>query len=366
MSHKTPLRKRLNRVVRRRTPPGASPGTILPDPKSPRPVIRVLAYDEARCTEKRIDRVEQISALLPEWPVVWINVDGLGDAATIEKLGKMFNLHRLTLEDVVNVHQRAKVEQYDDYLFIVGRMALVHDGKLATEQVAMFLGKNWVLTFQERAGDCFDPVRERIRKQRGRIRSAVTDYLTYALLDAVVDSYFPVLELYGEKLAALEDEVMAHADRETVRQIHEVRGDLLVLRRGIWPHREALAALARDENPLISAETRVYLRDCYDHTIQIIDLLEGDRELCSDLRDYYLSTISNRMNEVMKVLTIIATIFIPLSFIAGVYGMNFDPAASRWNMPELKWAFGYPFALGLMAAVAGALLIYFWRKGWLS
>ncbi len=364
MGKKNHRRKRLG--VRRRTLPGASPGTIAPDPQALRPVIHALAYTEGSCIERPIDRFETLPSLLEANSVTWIDVHGLGDAATIEKLGQMFHLHRLSLEDVVNVHQRAKVEQYADYLFIVVRTVAAGDARLETEQISLFLGKNWIITFQERPGDCFEPVRERIRQRRGRIRSAGTDYLAYALIDAVVDCYFPALERYGERLDELEEEVMQRPSRSTVSKIHDVRTDLLLLRRSIWPHREAIAALAREDTPLVSAETRIYLRDCYDHTIQIIDLLEAGRDLCADLRDFYLSTINNRMSEVMKVLTIIATIFIPLSFIASLYGMNFDPSISPWNMPELRWVYGYPFALALMAGVAGAMLFYFWRKGWLS
>jgi magnesium transporter len=367
MSRKNHHRRRRWRTsVRRRTAPGASPGTIAPDPEASRPIIQVLAYGEEDFVERRLDSVEQAAEFAHKWPVVWINVDGLGDAATVEELGQMFNLHRLALEDVVNVHQRAKVEQYAEHLFLVARMVEFVEGRLASEQMSVFLGPNWVLTFQERLGDCFGPVRERIRQKRGRIRSAGPDYLAYALIDAVVDNYFPALERYGERLDELEAEVMAEPTRETVDRIHEVRSDLLLLRRSIWPHREAMAVLARDENPLITPETRIYFRDCYDHTIQIIDLLEADRELCSDLRDFYLSVISNRMNEVMKLLTIIATIFIPLSFIAGVYGMNFDSSASPWNMPELHWRYGYPVTLIVMAVLGLGMLYYFWRKGWLS
>jgi magnesium transporter len=235
---------------------------------------------------------------------------------------------------------------------------------LATEQLSLFLGQGFVVTFQERVGDCFDPVRARLRKG-GPIRTRGPDYLTYALIDALVDSWFPVLEQHGERLEDLEDEILVHPARRTIARIHELRRDLMALRRAVWPLRDALGALCRDPTPLIAGETRTYLRDCYDHAVQIIDLLESGRELSADLTDAYLSNINNRMNEIMKVLAVIATIFLPLSFIASVYGMNFHTDKSPWNMPELAWRFGYPFALGLMVLTVIGMLFFFWRRGWL-
>jgi magnesium transporter len=269
------------------------------------------------------------------------------------------------LEDVVNLHQRAKVEDYGDTLFIVGRSVTL-DERLETEQVSLFLGKNFVVSFQERPGLCLDPIRQRILQDQGRVRQAGPDYLAYAILDAIVDSYFPVLDQYVERLETLDAQVSNHHPRETMGRIHEMRGELLLLRRAIWPHREALNTLARDPHLLVSDETRVYARDCLDHIVAIVDLTETYREMCSDLRDYFLTVVSARLNEIMKVLTVIATIFMPLTFIAGVYGMNFATDASPWNMPELRWYCGYPFALGLMALTALATIVYFWRKRWLG
>jgi magnesium transporter len=243
-------------------------------------------------------------------------------------------------------------------------MVSLANDELVSEQVSLFLGRNYVLTFQYLPGDSFDPVRSRLRTARGRIRNSGADFLAYALLDATIDGYFPVLEVYGTRIEEIEDRMSERVGSESIHQTHRLRSDLMLLRRFIWPHREAVHALLRDEHPLISAETRVYLRDCYDHTVQIIDVVETHRDLCADLRELYFTQVSTRTNEIMKVLTIIATIFIPLGFIAGVYGMNFNTAVSRWNMPELNWPFGYPFALGLMAAVAGGLLYLFWRRGW--
>jgi magnesium transporter len=347
----------------KKPPPGASPGTISVDPEAPRPVIHVTAYGPDKLEERDIEGPSAIRGLLGSFPVVWVNVDGLGDAGVLTALGEIFGIHPLALEDVVNVHQRAKVEQYGETLFIVARMASLTEA-LETEQISMFLGKGFVLTFQERQGDCLDPVRERIRKSKGRIRQAGADYLTYALLDAVVDNYFPILEGYGERMEDLEREA-AEPSGETAARIHDVKRDLRNLRRAIWPHRESVGSLLRDGFEIVSDETRVYLRDCYDHTIQILDLVEGYREQGSDLMNMYMSGISNRMNEIMKVLTIIATIFIPLTFIAGIYGMNFNPEKSPLNMPELNWYWGYPFAICLMAASAIGLLLFFRRRKWL-
>jgi magnesium transporter len=290
----------------------------------------------------------------------------LGDAKVISTIGNLFGLHQLALEDVVNVHQRAKVEDYPDHLFIVARM-VERNECLLTEQVTMFLGQDYVITFQERPGkDCIEPVRERIRKGKGRLRTLAADSLAYALLDAIVDGFFPVLESYSDRLEAVEDIVVTQPNRSVVEGIHSIKSDLLIIRRALWPLREAINTLVRDHNSLIHDDTRIYLRDCYDHTVQLIDLVETYRELGADLRDLYLSSVSNRMNEIMKVLTIISTIFIPLTFIAGIYGMNFDTKVSPWNMPELEWYYGYPFSLALMLAVTVAMGIFFWRRGWIG
>jgi magnesium transporter len=238
-------------------------------------------------------------------------------------------------------------------------------GHLESEQVSLFLGPDFVVTFQERPGDCLEPVRERIRKKVARIRDAGPGYLTYSILDAVIDHFFPLLEAYGERLETLEDRIILRPDRSVVAEIHDMKRELLYVRRAIWPQREALNTLVRDDIPHISAETRLYLRDCYDHCVRLIDLVETYREVCSDLMDLYLSSISNRMNEIMKVLTIISTLFIPLTFVVGVYGMNFD-TASPWNMPELKWYFGYPLCLALMAAITVGQIFFFRRKGWIG
>jgi magnesium transporter len=350
----------------RRTLPGAAPGTVHVAADAQAPVIRVIAYNDQDVVEKQVQSAGELAAFLKKYPVTWIDVVGLGDADVIQQLGEAFDLHPLALEDVVNVHQRSKVEPYENHLFIVARTMELVDGQLESEQIGIFLGENYLLTFQERGGDCFEPARQRIRKNGGPIRHGGADYLAYALLDAVMDSYFPTADFYADRLDDLDVQIADRHDPVAVTRIHDVRHDLLLLRRAIRPHRETINSLLRDDSPFIKPETCVYLRDCYDHTVQLIELLEVYREMCSDLREYYLSLASNRMNEVMKVLTIIATIFIPLGFIAGVYGMNFDTHRSPWNMPELGWAFGYPAALGLMTTVAVGMVFYFRRKGWIG
>ncbi|MEW6297764.1 MAG: magnesium/cobalt transporter CorA [Thermodesulfobacteriota bacterium] len=358
--------KRRRKAWARRTPPGAPPGTLVVDPTAPPPVVRVIAYGPHEVVEQEVTDPGRIRDFLGRWPVTWVNVEGLGDAGTVRALGELFGLHPLALEDVIHVHQRAKVEQYDAYHFIVARMVRL-DESVGSEQLSLFLGHNFVLTFQEGyPGDCLEAVRTRLRKGQGQIRGAGADYLAYALLDAVVDCYFPVLEEYGERLEQLEAELIARPGAEAVSRLHTIKRDLLALRRALWPQREAFNTLLRDDAPLITHETRLHLRDCYDHTVQLIDLVETYRELSADLMDVYLSSVGNRTNEIMRVLTVIATVFMPLTFIAGVYGMNFNPAASPWNMPELNWYWGYPFSLTLMAGVAFAQLVFFWRRGWLG
>lgn len=328
--------------------------------------MRVLAYGPEEVVERSLSHPQQIQDFLDKWPVVWLDVEGLGDAEIVRTLGELLGLHKLALEDVLNVHQRPKLEQYPNYYFIVTRMAALAE-HLETEQLSLFLGKNFVLTFQEgKPGDSFGSIRERIRQQQGRIRHSGLDYLAYALLDAVVDDYFPILEQYGEQLEHLEDEIVLQLPENLVSRVHEIRRNLLILRRALWPQRETFNALLREELAIVTPETRLHLRDCYDHTAQLIDLIESYRELSGDLTDVYLSTLSNRTNEIMRVLTVIATIFIPLTFIAGVYGMNFNTDISPWNMPELNWFWGYPLALMLMFVVAVAQLLFFHSKGWLG
>lgn len=350
--------------AKRRTLPGAAPGTLLPDPQAPKPVLRAIAYGPDHVTERTLESPAECRELLQQHPVVWLNVDGLGDVSVIKQLGEIFGLHALALEDVVNTHQRPKVEPYDQHLFIVAREMTWND-HLEHEQLSIFLGKRFVLSFQEREGDCFAAVRERVRDKDSRIRKSGPDYLAYALLDATVDSYFPIVERVGEQLEALEPSLLACPRQNDVTRLHEIKRDLFTLRRAAWPLREALNVLVRDESPYVTPETRMFLRDCVDHAIQILDFVETDREMCSDLMDVYLWSVSHKLNSVMKVLTIISTIFIPLTFIAGVYGMNFH-TDKPLNMPELEWEYGYIVFWIVCAAIAAGLMGLFWSLGWLT
>jgi magnesium transporter len=349
---------------KRRVPPGAAPGTLIADPTASQPTIRLIAYGPDDFEEIEIADPEELVPRIGTHAVTWINVTGLGNLDLIRRLGELFTLHGLALEDVVNLHQRPKMEEYAEHAFIVTRM-IADASSPTTEQVSMFLGGQFLLTFQERPGDCFEPVRTRLRSSRGQIRNRQADYLAYALLDAVIDGYFPVLEALGERLEVLEDRVIAQPADMEASEIHEIKRELLLLRRAVWPQREMVNALTRETAPYVTDQTRLYLRDCYDHTIQLMDIVETYREIATGLIDVYLSSVSTRLNEIMKVLTIIATIFIPLGFVAGIYGMNFDRGASPWNMPELGWYWGYPVVLGLMAALALGMLYYFFRKGWM-
>ena len=358
---------RHQKMFRHRPKPGTAPGTLRAAEGAATPVMTLMAYSMEELVEVPIEKPDDIQAYIGKFPMVWVNVDGLGDTAVIERLGDIFGFHPLAMEDVLNVIQRPKIEEYDNHIFAVMRMPRrgENGADADTEQLSLLFGENFVVSFQEHPGDSFDPVRERLRKGGKRIRMMQADYLAYALIDAIVDSYFPVLEEFGEQLNGLEDFVIETPDNTLLEKIHEMKHSLHALRRDIWPMREALSRLSSGDLPFVHDETQPYLRDCYDHVIQVIDILETYRERASGLTDIYLSSISNRMNEVMKVLTIIATIFIPLGFIAGLYGMNFNPQVSPYNMPELDWYYGYPAALGLMAAVAVGLLIFFRRKGWL-
>jgi magnesium transporter len=348
-------------------PPGTAPGTLrAPDDPSAGPVrVTVIDYGPDHLDEKEIKSVEELAPYRDTPTVTWINVEGLNDVPFLEGLGKLFEFHPLALEDVLNCGQRPKLEDYGAYHFLVMKSMLLREDELEIEQISFFLSGNYVITLQEVPGDSFEKVRERIRQNKnGQIRKLGSDYLLYALVDALMDEFFPVLERYGERIEELEDEVVLKPEPATLQDVHRIKRDLLDLRRIAWPEREVISSLQREEAHLIRPETRVFLRDSYDHAIQVIDMIETYRDLAAGLLDVYLSSTSNRLNEVMKVLTIISTIFIPLNFIAGVYGMNFDRQASPMNMPELGWYFGYPAVLTLMAITGGLLALYFKRKGW--
>ena len=307
--------------------PGAPPGSLSIDPDAPIPVIRVVAYGPDDHVEDTVERPSEIKEYLGKWPVVWVNIDGFGDESILREIAELFSIHRLALEDVVNLNHLPKVEPFDNCLFIVARVPAA-SGMSETEQLSLFLGQKFVLTFQEKPGNYFDSVRERYRHGRAVIRQSGPDYLAYSLIDAIVDAYFPVIEEIGEDLELLEAVILGNPRPDAVIEIHGVKRRLQELRRSIGPHREVINSLLRDSAQFINAGTSVYLRDCYDHLVRLSERLEIYREQSADLMNIYLSTVSNRMNEVMKVLTIIATIFIPLSFIAGVYGMNFDAQVS--------------------------------------
>lgn len=346
-------------------PPGSPPGTLIALPDSQHPVISLIAYSEEKFVKVEISDPEEIRSYVGKWPVIWVNVEGLGSTETVQSVGDIFDIHHLALEDVINVHERAKLEEYDDRIFLIMQMTEIID-RVEIEQLSIFAGKGFVVTFQEGPIDVLDPARERIERGQGRIRRSGSDYLLYSLVDAVIDGYFPILEKFGEILDELEDEIIERPTRKTVARLHAAKRDLLTLRRAIWPLREAINSLIRDEDTYFSSETRLHLRDCYDHTVRIIDFIETYRELAADLMDVYLSSLSNRMSEVMKVLTIITTLFVPPTLIAGIYGMNFNTEISSYNMPELNWIYGYPFSLTLMAVVSVSVIGLLWYKGWLG
>ncbi|NNE83031.1 MAG: magnesium/cobalt transporter CorA [Alphaproteobacteria bacterium] len=352
------------RRPRRRTAAGAVPGTLIAAPGAAKTNVEVIAFGPDGF-ERIVLATKELATFTTSYPAVWVNVTGLADLDVLTSLGTRFNLHDLALEDVINTHQRPKAEEYDDHVFIVARMPLRNNFS-KTEQLALFVGGTFVITFQEKPGDWFDLVRSRITENRGRIRRSGADYLAYALLDAVVDSYFPVIEQLGEEIDKLETFILGDNSGDALERLHRAKRKLITFRRAIWPHREMLNALMRTDSLVFGDTTQVYLRDCYDHIVQLMDVIETDRELISDLFDIHLSRVNLRMNEIMKVLTIIATVFIPLGFVASVYGMNFDRSVSPWNMPELAWRFGYPFALGLMAAIGGGLIYFLYRRGWLT
>lgn len=347
--------------------PGSVPGTLNIEKDAEVPDIVLIDYQS--------DRIDYINNLTPEAckaymssdSVSWFDVKGLGSENILQRLGQVFGLHPLVLEDIVNVPQRPKVEDYPQELVIITQMVVPKPERAGfwLEQVSLVIGKNYLLSVQENPQrDCLNPVRRRIEFNKGSIRDLGTDYLAYTLWDAIIDGFFPILELYGEKIHELEDEVLFNPSNQSLAKVYQIKRELLALRRAIWPQRNALNTLIRDGSSIVSPEILVFLRDCYDHTVQIIDIIETYRELASSLTDIYLSAISNKMNEVMKLLTVISSIFIPLTFIAGIYGMNFDPDISPFNMPELEWYWGYTFCWGLMLATAGSLIFYFWRQGW--
>ncbi len=342
-------------------PPGSRPGTYVPSPDASASVVTAIWYTVDEVETAKISDLSELNRYRDQEGVLWVDVQGLRDVGVIERIAQTFSIHPLALEDVVNVPQRPKTETYDEHELYISRMVkLGEQRKVEIEQVAVLFSREYVVTFQEQPGDVFDPVRERIRQRGSRLRESGADYLAYRIIDTIIDHYYPAIDGISEALEALESRVMNHPTPRTLGEVNRMKQTLLDLRRGIWPQRDAINALVRGDSEYVSEPVRMYFRDSYDHAVQITEVIETYREITAGLFNTYLSVVSNRMNEVMKVLTIMASIFIPLTFMAGIYGMNFE------GMPELRMWWSYPLLLMLMAIVAGGMLMYFRRKGWLG
>lgn len=343
---------------------GLPPGTPIHigEKKTEKTKITVIDYNEQTFQEKEVEKPEDCYSFKESKTITWINIDGIHDISLIGKIGKHFELHSLILEDIVNTEQRPKTEEFEKHLFIVVKM-LYYNGKtpeLIVEQVSFIAGDNFLISFQEKdTGDVFNAVRERLRKAKARFRKSGSDYLLYSLIDAIVDNYFTILEKEGERIETMEESLLKNPSTRTLHDIHSLKRELILLRKAVWPMREVISYMQRTESPLIKKTTKIYLRDLYDHTIQVIDTIETYRDMTAGMIDLYMSSLSNKMNEIMKVLTIIATIFIPLTFVVGIYGMNFK------NMPELEWQYGYPAIMALMFLIAYVMINYFRQKKWL-
>ncbi|KAF0190906.1 MAG: magnesium transporter [Gammaproteobacteria bacterium] len=346
-------------------PPGTEPGTLVGrEVAATAATLHITSIDNGKTIDKQVATPEECREFL-HLPATWIQVHGKPDPDVLRRLGEVLELHPLALEDVLNAGQRPKIDVFDDHLFVIMNLPVMDDGRISVHQVSLFCGQHYLVSVHDAPGDLFSRVHKRLLESNGRVSTRGTDYLLYALLDVIIDTAFPVLERFGEELEELETELLDAPTRKTLITIHRTRRELVVLRRMLWPQREVINSLIRDEHPLINAGTYIYLRDCYDHAVQIIELLETYRDMLTSMLDVYLSSISNRTNDVMRVLTIIATIFIPLTFIVGVYGMNFsNNNRSPWAMPELNWYYGYPMIWGVMIVVVIGLLWYFKRKKW--
>jgi magnesium transporter len=361
--------------TKRHGPPGSPPATLQPhlvDGKTRKPNIQIIEYNTELCSECEIKDLNQLASNFDATKISWINIDGLGDVEALTFLGDRFKLHPLALEDVLNTGQRPKIEQTSDYVFIVAQMIYLNrDRTICNEQVSIFFGENYLITVQEEGDyDVFEPVRERIRSGRGSLRKSKADYLAYALLDSIIDHYYPVLEDIGTAIEELEDDLLEKPSREMVHTLHEYKRSLAQLRRFVWPLRDVVSGLLHDPTDFITAPTKIYLRDCYDHTVQLMDLVESYKEITSGLMELYHSSVGLRTNEVMRVLTVITSIFIPLTFIVGVYGMNFaseSPAGEKLplNMPELYQPYGYIGLMGVMLVIAVIQLAVFRKIKWL-
>ncbi|MBN1845173.1 MAG: magnesium/cobalt transporter CorA [Sedimentisphaerales bacterium] len=342
---------------------GLPPGTLVHvgEKKAEQVRITVIDYDAAAIQRKTVSQTKQCLPFKETATVTWINIDGLHDVKVVEDIGRLFDLHPLILEDILHTNQRPKIENHERHLFVVMRMIRFDDetGRILSEQFSMVLGEHYLITFQECVGDVFEPIRQRLGDPQSRLRKNGPDYLLYRLMDSLVDHYFVVLEKVGDRIEALQEEVARDPAEGTLQNIHRMRREMISFRRAVWPVRDLISSLQRQETPLLSEAYQVFFNDLYDHIVRVVDTTESYREMISGMLDLYMSSISNKMNAVMKVLTIIATIFIPLTFIAGVYGMNFD------TMPELHWRWGYATIWGIMGAVFIAMLFYFKRKKWL-
>ncbi|MBF0413355.1 MAG: magnesium/cobalt transporter CorA [Desulfamplus sp.] len=359
-----PTKKKKRNPYRIGIKTGMAPGTMvfIGERKQEKTSIDVIDYSDTTLNELRDVSVNQCCDLSKSsGSVTWINVNGIHDIAFIGALGKCFDLHPITLEDIVNTAQRLKIEEFSNYIFIVLKMMKFKEAgnNVEIEHISLILGKDYVISFQEKEGELFNALRDRIRAAKGRIRSMKSDYLAYALMDAVVDNYFLSIERIGDRIEDIDDQILTEPKQEDIKEIHRLKRDILTLRKAVWPLREEIGVIEKSESDMICSETKVFWRDLYGNTIQIIDMLDTFRDIIGGMHDTYLSSISNRMNEIMKVLTIIGTIFIPLTFIVGVYGMNFE------YMPELKWHLGYYMIWGVMLAVGIGLLVYFKLKKWI-
>ncbi len=349
--------------IKRRAKPGASPGTLIADPNASQTSLELISYNKNSVSANENCTLNDIKEEIKNNNSIWINIYGLSNVGLIKEIGELFGLHLLALEDVVNHHQRPKADIYNDHILLTTVLVKNNDIN-QSQQLSIVLGKNYVITFHESKDEYFQPILKRLNSNTGKFNTEGSSYLAYAIIDLVIDNYFPMLENYGEQLEEFEENIINSSQPENMERLHYMKHNLLAIRRILWPQREMLSLLIREDSAFFNDNTKLYLRDCYDHIIQLMDIVETYREIASGLVDIYLSSISNHMNEVMKVLTIIATIFIPLTFIAGVYGMNFDRAFPL-NMPELSWEYGYIYSLGIMFVVAVILIYLFCRKGWI-
>lgn len=346
--------------------PGSAPGVLRSNPLHHPSEMYVIGYGPDGYIEQKCHSVDEINRFLSVWPAVWVDVIGLGNIELIEELGSLFNLDRLSLEDVLDTGHRPKVEYYEHYVFAILKGGMMGE-QFESEQISLFLKKNVVICFEEKPGHSFEQVRERIRRGTGKIRHSGSDYLFYALLDEVVDKYFPILDKINTQLTSTEEAIMMSADgrdKDIIQQIHHAKSDLLLMHRTMWPMTDIISMIMREESPLVTKPTRTYLRDCYDHSMQANDLSQFYRDTATSLLNTFLAYEGHKTNEIIKLLTLVSSVFIPLNFIASIYGMNFDSARSPLNMPELDWYYGYPFALSLMLAVALGMVALFRRRGW--